>query len=150
MTLYLRSKLLYDQDGDLRPINLFEDIEMSVVGNNILGVGSNGAVDKFVVVDVLFYQAEMDIGLLKMGGVQSGNGFHHVVSYLLGGLRGKDFLVLNQNLGVDTKRNVTTQHAFPYLVVWAVGRQGLQEAIGVKYDSTHNDRGYACARPPIG
>ena len=92
----------------------------------------------------------MDIGFLELSRMQTGNGFHHVVGNLLGGLRGKYFLVFNQNLCVDAKRNVTAQHTFPYLVVRAVGRQSLQQAVGVKNDSPHNGRGYACARRPIG
>ena len=67
----------------------------------------------------------MDIGLLKMGGMQPGDGFHHVVGNFLGGLRCKDFFVFNQYLCVDTKDYVATQHTRPYLVVWAVGRQCL-------------------------
>lgn len=103
MLLNLCSKLLDGQYGDLRPVDLFEDIEMGIVGDDVFGIGSNGAIDKFVVVDILFYQAEMDIRLLELRRMQTGNGFHHVVGDFLGGLRGKDFLILNQNLGVDTK-----------------------------------------------
>lgn len=98
---------------------------MTVVGDDVFCVGGNGTVDKLVVIDILLYQAKVDIGLLEMGGVQPGDGFHHVMGNLLGGLCCEDFFVLNQYLGVDTKSDVAAQHTRPYLVVWAVSRQCL-------------------------
>lgn len=51
--------------------------------------------------------------------------FWRIIQFL-GGLRSKDFFILDQNLCVDAKRDVATQHTRPYLVVWAFGRQCLQ------------------------
>ena len=148
--LQLCGEFTYCKNTDLGPINLFEDVEVGVVGDDVLGIGGDSAIDELIVVDVLFYQPEMDVGLLEMGSVQPSYGFHDVVSYLLGGLLRKDFFVFNQYIGVDAKGYVATQHARPYLVVRAVGGQRLQEAVGVKYDSTHGGRGCACALRPIG
>lgn len=128
---YLRGELLDGEDGDLRPVDLFQNVEMGVVGDNVLGIGGDGAVDEFVVVDVLLDEAEVDVGLLKLGGVQPGYGFHHVVGYLLGRLRCEYFLVFNQYLGVDTQRYGTSEHTRPYLMVRAAGGQRLQEAVSV-------------------
>ena len=105
---------------------------MAVVSDDVLSIGGNGAVNKLIVIDILLYQAEMDIGLLKVGGMQTSDGFHHIMGNLLGGLCSKNFLILNQYLRIDTQGNITTQHTCPYLVVWAIGRQCLQKAVGVK------------------
>lgn len=125
MHLNLRSKFFYCKDENFWPVYLFEDIEMAVVGDDILGIGGNGTVNKLVVVDILLNQTEMDIGFLEVGCVQPGNGLHHVVGNFLGSLLCKDFFVFNQYFSIDTKGDVATQHTRPYLVIWAVGRQCL-------------------------
>ena len=75
---------------------------MRVVGNNILGIGGNGAVDKLIVVNILLNQTKMNIGLLKQRGMQPGDGFHYIVCYFFSSLFRKYFFVLNQYLSVDT------------------------------------------------
>lgn len=130
--LQLCSEFTYCKNTDLGPINLFEDVEVGVVGDDVLGIGGDSAIDELIVVDILLYQPEMDICLLKSRCVQPGYGLHHIVSYLLGGLLRKNFFVFNQYVGVDAKGDFATQHARPYLVVRTVGGQRLQEAVGVK------------------
>ena len=117
--LQLCGEFTYCKNTDLGPVYLFEDVEMGVVGDDVLGIGGDSAIDE-------------------------------LVSYLLGGLLRKNFFVFNQYVGVDAKGDFATQHARPYLVVRTVGGQRLQEAVGVKYDSTHSGRGCACVLRPIG
>lgn len=105
---------------------------MTIVGDDVLGISGNCTVNKLVVVDILLYQAKMDVGLLEFRSMQAGDGFHDVVGNLLGGLLCKNLLVLNQYLGINTQSYFTEQHTCPYLVVRAVGWQSLQEAVGVK------------------
>ena len=68
---------------------------MAVVGYNILGIGGNCTIHELVIVHILLYQSKMDIGILELCGMQTGNGFHHVVCNLFGCLRGEDYLILN-------------------------------------------------------
>ena len=99
--LYLRRKFLYGKYCHLWPVYLFEDFKMGVVGNNVFGIGGDSTVYKLVVVYILLDESEMNISLLKLCGMQSGDGFHDVVSNLFGGLLRKDFFVFNQYFGID-------------------------------------------------
>ena len=55
MQLNLRSKFFYCKDENFWPVYLFEDIEMAVVGNDVLGIGGNGTINKLVIIDILLY-----------------------------------------------------------------------------------------------
>lgn len=123
---------------------------MSVVGNDVLGISGYGTVDKLVIVDILLYQTKMDVGFLELGSMQAGYGFHHIVGYLHSSLLGKNFLLLYQYLRVNAQGYVASHYTRPYLVIRTSRGQGLQEAVGVKYDSPHNGKGYACALCPTG
>ena len=46
---------------DLGPVNLFEDVEVGVVGDDVLGIGGDSAIDELIVVDILLYQFEMEL-----------------------------------------------------------------------------------------
>ena len=67
--LYLRCKLFDIQYQDFWPVYLFENVEMAIICDDVLGIGSYGAVNKLVVIDILLYQSEMDISLLELGGM---------------------------------------------------------------------------------
>ena len=99
--LYLCHKFLYGEYCHLWPVYFFENFEMGVVGNNVFSIGGDSTVYKLVVVYILLDESEMKISLLKLCGMQSGDGFHNVVGNLLAGLLRKDFLVLNQYFGID-------------------------------------------------
>ena len=74
---------------------------MRIVGHNVFGIGSNGTIIKLIIISTGLCKSEVEIDIQKLCGVQSGNGFNHVVSNHGISLSGKDFLVLAQNLGVD-------------------------------------------------
>jgi len=59
--LQLCGEFLDGEDGDLWPINLFEDVEVDVVGDDVLGIGGDSAIDELIVVDILLYQFEMEL-----------------------------------------------------------------------------------------
>ena len=94
VAILLLGKFLDGYDREFRPVNVLKDVEVGVVGDDVLGIGSHGTVNKLVIVGIGLNQSEVDIGFLKLGGVEAGDGLDHVVSYLRGGLLGKDFLVL--------------------------------------------------------
>ena len=116
-------KLLDGNDCEFGPIYLFEDIEMGIVGDDVLGIGCHGTVHEFIVVGVGFYQSEVNIDFLKLGGVQSGNCFYNVVSNLRGGLLGEDFLVLVKYVGIDAQGNTARKYLSPYLMIRTTARK---------------------------
>ena len=54
-SLYLRSELLDGENSDFRPVNILQDVEVGVVGDNVLGIGGDSAVDKLIVINILLY-----------------------------------------------------------------------------------------------
>ena len=52
------------KDDDLRPIYILQDLEMFVVGNNVFCIGSHGTIHKLIIICILSYQPEVDIGFL--------------------------------------------------------------------------------------
>ena len=100
--LQLRCKFHYGEYCDFGPLYLLKNIEMAVIGNNILSISGNCTIDKLIVIYILLYQAEMNVCFLRVSGMQSCDSFHYVTGYLPGGLLRKDFLILNQYLCVDT------------------------------------------------
>ncbi len=52
---------MYCKDKDFRPIYFFEDVEMGVVGDDVLSIGCDSTLNKFVVVNIRFYKAKMEI-----------------------------------------------------------------------------------------
>ena len=70
--LQLCGEFTYCKNTDLGPVYLFEDVEVGVVGDDVLGIGGDSAIDELIVVDILLYQPEMDICLLKFRCVQPG------------------------------------------------------------------------------
>lgn len=57
----MRGELTDCKNTDLGPINLFEDVEVDVVGDDVFGIGGDSAIDELIVVDILFYQFEMEL-----------------------------------------------------------------------------------------
>ena len=50
--LQLFYKLLDGDDRQLRPINLLEDIEMSIVGHNVFGIGCYSAINELIIISI--------------------------------------------------------------------------------------------------
>ena len=48
----MHGKLLDGNDREFRPVYLLEDVEVGVVGDDVLGIGGHGAVNKLIVVGV--------------------------------------------------------------------------------------------------
>ena len=117
LLFYRFVKILEGYDCELRPINLLEDVEMGIVGDDVFGIGCHGTIHELIVVWVGFYQSEVDIDFLKLGGVQPSNGLYHVVGNLQGGLLGEYFLILVQYVGIDAQDDVTRQYLSPYLMI---------------------------------
>ena len=122
---------------------------MLVVGHDILGVAGHRTVHKLVVVGVVINQAEMDVYFLINSGLQTGDGFNHVVSHISVGFACQDFLVLVQDFRVHAKTDTALQDVGSNLVVRAGRGQRLQQAVGVKNDATHGDKVCACVLRPI-
>ena len=60
----LLRKLFDCNDRYFRPINLFENVEMRIIGNYVFGIRSNRTIYKFVIINILLYQPEMNIDFL--------------------------------------------------------------------------------------
>ena len=149
VVIQLLGKFLDGYDREFRPVNVLKDVEVGVVGDDVLGIGSHGAVNKLVVVGIGLNQSEVDIDFLKLGSVEAGNRLDHVVSNLRGGLLSEDFLVLVEYVGVHAQADAASEHLGPYLVIRTAAGQSLQQAVGVKDDASHSRRGCACALHPI-
>ena len=121
---------------------------MGVIRNNKFCVSSDSAIYEFVVINIFFYQTKVDVNFLIYCCMQSSNGFNDIMRYLPCRFLRKDFFVFIQDLGIHTKANTARQNIAPYLVIWALRRQRLKQAIGVKNDSPHNDKEYACVPRP--
>ena len=128
---------------------MFEDVEVRVVGDNVFSIGSNSTINELVVIRIGLNQTEVDVDLLKLCGVQSGDSLYDVVGNLRVGLRGKNFLVLVQYVGVHAKADTTRPNLGLYLVIRTSAGQRLQQTVGVKNDASHRRRGCACALHPI-
>ena len=101
--IQLLGKFLDGNDREFRPVNVLKDVEVRVVGDDVLGIGLN--------------QSEVDIDFLKLGSVEAGNRLDHVVGNLRGGLLSEDFLVLVEYVGIHAQADAASQHLGPYLVV---------------------------------
>lgn len=149
VAIQLLGKFLDGYDHEFRPVNVLKDVEVGVVGDDVLGIGSHGTVHELVVVGIDLNQSEVDIDLLIDGGVEASDGLDHVVGYLAGGFPSEDFLVLIEYLGVHAQADAASEHLGPYLVIRTAAGQYLQQAVGVKNDAPHRCRGCACALHPI-
>ena len=146
--LQLLCKLLDGDDVQLRPVNALEDVEMSVVGHDVFCIGSNGTINKLVIVGICLYQPEVVIDFQKLRGMKPCDGLNHVAGNLGIGLLADDFLVLTQNVGVHAQDDIPCKYLGPYLVIRTAAGQGLQQAVGIKNDASHRRKGCACALRP--
>ena len=73
---------------------MLEDVKVRVVGDDVLSISSHGTIHELVVVGVGINQPKVDIGFLKLCGVQPGYCLDYVVGNLWGGLLSEDFLIL--------------------------------------------------------
>ena len=90
----------------------------------------------------------MNIDFLINSCVESRDGFNHIGCHLTVDFLRKYFFVLVQDFRVHTKTDFATQYICPYLMIRTFGRQGLQKAVGIKNDASHNDKGCACVLRP--
>ena len=65
----LLHKILNRKDYNFGPIYVFQDTEMSIIGNNIFGTSSNCTIYELVIIVVFFYQPKMNIDFLKKSAV---------------------------------------------------------------------------------
>ena len=147
--LQLLGKLLDGDDFQFRPVNVFENVEVSVVGHDIFCIGCYGAINKLVVVGISLYQPEMVIDFHELRCVKSGNGLNHVAGNLGVGFLTDDFLVFAQDVSIYAQDDVPGKYLSPYLVIRTATGQSLQQAVGVKNDASHRCKVCACALRPI-
>lgn len=99
---------------------------MCIIGNDIFCIGSNGAIDKFIVISILFYQPKVNVYLLVYCGVQSCYCFNNIVSNLSRHFLRKDLFIFMHDFRIYAKADFTAKHIFPNLVIWAAGGEHLQ------------------------
>ena len=122
---------------------------MSIIGNDIFCIGSNAAIDKFIVISILFYQPKVNVYFLVYCGVQSCYCFNNIVSNLSRHSLRKDFFIFMQDFRIYAKAHITRYGKMYFAVKSAAGGEYLQQAVGIKNDSSHNDREFACVPFPI-
>lgn len=77
--------------------------KMVVFGNNIIGIYSDGTVNKLVVILIYVpHQMETVVRLTIIGLWMTGNSLNYIVCHFWRGMDGKDFLVLQQDFGTNT------------------------------------------------
>ena len=94
---------------------------MSIIGNDIFCIGRNGAIDKLIIISILFYQSKVNVYFLVYCGVQSCYCFNNTVSYLSRHSLRKDFFIFMQDFRIYAEADFTAKHIFPDLVIWAAG-----------------------------
>lgn len=80
---------------------MLEDIEVRIVGDDILSINSYSTIHKLIVIGIGIYQPEMVVNLLKDGCIQAHNCLYHITANLRCSLLSQDFLVLVKNVRVD-------------------------------------------------
>ena len=76
---------------------------MVVFCNNIIGIYSDGTINKLVVIFInIPHQMETVVRLTIIGLWMTGNSLNHIVRHFWRGMDGKDFLVLQQDFGTNT------------------------------------------------
>ena len=50
--LQLLCKFFDGSDSQLRPVNLLEDVEMSIVGHNVFGIGCYSTINKLIIISI--------------------------------------------------------------------------------------------------
>ena len=126
----------------MREWNLLEAVEVAVLGDDVVGSSSDGAINELVIILVnVRKQMEAEVGLAVNGLRVAGDGVDHVVRHLGRGLHGEDFLVLAQYLVADAQTITARKEVGPYLVVAALRGQRLDEGIGVEDYVSHVQKG---------
>lgn len=100
--------------------NLLESVEVTVLGDDIVGSGGDGAVNELIVVLVdVRKQMETEIRLAVNGLGVAGDGVDHVLCYHGRGMHGENFLIFAQYLVTDAQTILARQKVGPNLVVSA-------------------------------
>ena len=120
-----------------RKTNLTQNIVVPVVTYNVSGVGSNGTIDKLVVVGVGLNQSEMVVGRNKFDVIALGNGIKNKISNIFASQTLKYLGIFLQNLIGYAQRAFARKHGFPNFAVRTPFRNTLNEAIGIK-NYTHD------------
>ena len=63
--------------------NLFENIKMAVIRNNVGRIGGKGAIDKLVIVMICSNKAQMELRVNKLNELAFDNGVDYVVRTIL-------------------------------------------------------------------
>ena len=107
---------------------------MSVVADNKSGIGTDGAVHKFIVIGVGCYQAPVEIDRNRLNVWHGKDRFRYVFCYFRR-IKSRQYLeIFIQYFGRVTQRERAFAKRFPHQRIFRILWQNHQQAIRVEYD----------------
>lgn len=130
-------KLMEFDDLNMRKRYSLQDLKMPIVADDVVGIGNDGAVDKFVVVRVFLYQTKTVLGVKALTKRAPQYRIDDVLCDERCCLLPKDLQILADDLITDTNDISPFTERIPRWAVWTVQRNHLQEAVGINDNVVH-------------
>ena len=110
-------KLLKPLDFKSRERNGFQYVEMAIFANDVVGIGNNSAINKFVVILVGCDQPKPEMSINSDDVIGSQNGFNSDAGSQRRHVRSNNLLVFLKNLVRNAERLFAKDKVFPNLVI---------------------------------
>ena len=133
-----QQKIHQFNEPHFREVDVSQHIVMMVVGDNIVCIGLDGAVNELVVVWVCGDEVEVVMGCKKLGVGILYNSFDNSLGKLRIEELPQDFVIFHENLVGYAKVILPRQNGCPHSTINAMMSNALYDAISVKYYA-HNE-----------
>ena len=119
--LYLFYKFSNGYYIDLWPRDVFQRIEMFVIGYNKLCIGSYRAINKLVIIHIGRQQLKMYVCILHYRCWQIGNSINYITGNICRTFLCQNLFVFLQNICINAQTNLPVQNMSPYLMIRTFG-----------------------------
>lgn len=122
-------------DADFWKVNIFEHIKMMIARYNIIGIGGDGTIGKFIAVRIDGDEIEAVSRFDGNHKWRDGKKIPQAIGIFLAMKRGDNFLVLQNDRSRGAEKEPSFQQILKYGVIWAVSGERFDKNIRVNNDS---------------